>query len=173
MECFICTERNPEPIHLGCACRSDSGFAHVDCVAKFRRASPMMGRRCPTCAQNMTGRMLHHLNAYFTGEGELVCHIQALAEQLIAHNIPIVRRPILDQTCLRVPLPNGPHPALSVAACKPCDGTQEHFFRAMLVDANDRVVISSGTTFVTTDMPALLAYIQSNLGRTPGSEPLA
>jgi hypothetical protein len=114
--------------------------------------------------------MLHHLNAYFTGEGELVCHIQALAEQLIAHNIPMARRPILDQTCLRVPLPNGPHPALSVAACRPCDGTQEHFFRAMLVDANDRVVISSGTTFVTTDMPALLAYIQSNLGRTPGSE---
>jgi hypothetical protein len=30
-ECIICLELDPTPIQSGCACRSDSGLAHIDC----------------------------------------------------------------------------------------------------------------------------------------------
>lgn len=160
MECFICTESNPEPIHLGCACRS--GFAHIECMAKFIRTSQRFSRKCRTCNQRLTGRMLHFLNAYFSGEGELVCNIQELAEKLRAHNVPIIRPPINDQTCFRVSLSNSKHIALSIAACKPNNVYQDHFFTALFIDTNDRVVATSVKTFRNVDTLELINYIQTN-----------
>ena len=116
MECFICTESNPKPIHLGCACRSDLGFAHVECMAKFIKISQHFSRKCPTCKQKLTSQMLHYLNAYFTGQGDLVCNIQELAEQLLVYKIPIIRLPINDQICFRVSLLSSNYLALSILA---------------------------------------------------------
>ena len=159
MECFICTESHPEPIPLGCACRS--GFAHIECMAKFIRASQRFSRKCSTCNERLSGRMLHGLNAYFTGEGERVCNIQELAEMLHAEKVPIITLPINDQTCFRVSLSNGNYKALSIAACKPNDVNQEHFFQALLVDMNDRVLTSSSKMFRKEDAPELLNYIRN------------
>ena len=157
MECFICTESNPEPIHLGCACRSDSGFAHVECMAKFIRSSGVFRRECQICKQKFTGRMLHYLNSYFTGEGELETNIQDLAQKLLTHKIPITRPPVNDQTCFRV---STKYLTLSIGARKPKNVNEEHFFEVALIDMNDRVVISSIKEF---NMHEVIDHIQKIL----------
>jgi hypothetical protein len=157
MECFICTESTPEPIHLGCACRSDSGFAHIDCMAKFIRSSGVFRRECQICKKKLTGRMLHYLNSYFTGDGELVCSIQELVQKLISHKIPIIRLPVNDQTCFRI---STKYVTLSIAARKPKNVNEEHFFEVALIDTNDRVVNSSIKEF---NMPKLIDHIQNIL----------
>jgi hypothetical protein len=161
MECFICTESNPKPIHLGCACRSDLGFAHVECMAKFIRISQHFSRKCPTCKQKLTSEMLHYLNGYFTGEGDLVYNIQKLAEQLVTYKIPIIRFPVNDQKCFRVLLSNTNYLALSILACKPNNVNQEHFFQTLLIDKNDLLVMSSIKTFNKVDTNELIYYIQN------------
>ena len=49
MECFICTESNPEIIDLGCC----SSFAHVDCMAKFIRISGFLEENVQLVSKNL------------------------------------------------------------------------------------------------------------------------
>ena len=74
--CIICYASDPPPIQSGCACRSDSGLAHVDCL--IEKAVSQQAHRgfkawyeCQTCKQDFTGAMR-------TGLGEAwwsrVCH---------------------------------------------------------------------------------------------------
>ena len=161
MECFICLDGdNPEPtLHLGCACRSDSGFAHVACMARLARsrcAESASWRECRTCKQKLTGRMLHMLCGHATETGEAVCCIHEL---LGAANgdIPVARAPINDQTCFRVDLPaDGAFSALSIAAR--LDGSG---YEAALLDAGGRVATARG--FDREETPLLLSYIRAVL----------
>ena len=62
MECIICYESEPKPIRLGCACRDDGGFAHVDCIAQMAATQyVLIGMKswlqCQTCKQHFTGAM--------------------------------------------------------------------------------------------------------------------
>jgi hypothetical protein len=60
--CIVCYASVPPPILSGCACRSDSGLAHVDClIAKAVSQQAHRGteawRKCQTCEQRFTGAM--------------------------------------------------------------------------------------------------------------------
>ena len=60
--CIICYASDPPPIQSGCACRSDSGLAHVDClIAKAVSQQAYRGGKvwweCQTCEQGFTGAM--------------------------------------------------------------------------------------------------------------------
>jgi hypothetical protein len=130
-------------------------------MAKFIRISQHFSRKCPICKQKLTSEMLHYLNAYFTGQGDLVCNIQELAQQLLVHKIPIIRFPINDQTSFRVSLLNNNYLALSILACKSNNVNEEYFFQTLLIDKNDRIVMSSIKTFNKVDTNELIYYIQN------------
>ncbi len=60
--CIICLDTSPPPIQSGCACRGDSGLAHIDCLVK--KAGSQQAHRgnkvwweCQTCKQQFTGAM--------------------------------------------------------------------------------------------------------------------
>ena len=60
--CIICLESDPPPIQSGCACRSDTGLAHVGCLIETAVAQrPHRGAKvwweCQTCGQHFTGAM--------------------------------------------------------------------------------------------------------------------
>ena len=60
--CFICLDTSPPPIQSGCACRGDSGFAHIGCLVLAAEAYSQNGRNaawsaCRTCKQSFTGAM--------------------------------------------------------------------------------------------------------------------
>ena len=60
--CTICLDSEPPPIQSGCACRSDTGLAHVGClvekaVAQQPHRGNMVWWKCQTCGQNFTGAM--------------------------------------------------------------------------------------------------------------------
>lgn len=60
--CIICLDSDPQPIQSGCACRSDTGLAHVGClVEKALAQRAHRGARvwweCQTCEQMFTGPM--------------------------------------------------------------------------------------------------------------------
>jgi hypothetical protein len=61
--CTICPNSYyPPPIQSGCACRSDSGLAHVDCliekaVSQQAHRGAKVWWECQTCEQNFTGAM--------------------------------------------------------------------------------------------------------------------
>jgi hypothetical protein len=60
--CFVCLDSDPPPIQSGCACRSDTGLAHVDCLAESAAAQqPHRGKKvwweCQTCGQQFTAAM--------------------------------------------------------------------------------------------------------------------
>ena len=57
MECVVCLSNEPAPIALGCACRANSGSAHVECIARWARTTGQW-RQCRTCRKDYTGRML-------------------------------------------------------------------------------------------------------------------
>ncbi len=66
--CIICTDSDPPPIQSGCACRSDTGLAHLGCliekaVAQQAHRGYKVWWECQTCGQPFTGAML-------TGLGE-------------------------------------------------------------------------------------------------------
>ena len=93
--CIICYASVPPPIQSGCACRSDSGLAHVDClIAKAVSQQAHRGYKvwweCQTCEQRFTGAMR-------TGLGEAwwsrVCdQAEESAERLgAAHNLGTCR----------------------------------------------------------------------------------
>jgi hypothetical protein len=60
--CIICLDTSPPPIQSGCACRGDSGLAHIACLARAavsqqaHRGSEAW-RECQTCKQHYTGAM--------------------------------------------------------------------------------------------------------------------
>jgi hypothetical protein len=58
--CFICLESDPPPVRSGCACRSDSGRAHLACLIKYavtkhaeRGIKPWVS--CQICKHAFTG----------------------------------------------------------------------------------------------------------------------
>jgi hypothetical protein len=60
--CIICLDTSPLPIQSGCACRGDSGLAHIACLVQA--AATQQARRgngiwqeCQTCKQRYTGAM--------------------------------------------------------------------------------------------------------------------
>ena len=60
--CIVCLDSDPPPIQSGCACRSDTGLAHVGClVEKAVAQQPHRGnkvwRECQTCGRPFTGAM--------------------------------------------------------------------------------------------------------------------
>ena len=60
--CIVCLDSEPPPIQSGCACRSDTGLAHVGClVEKAVAQQPHRGNavwwECQTCGQHFTGAM--------------------------------------------------------------------------------------------------------------------
>ena len=60
--CIVCLDSDPPPIQSGCACRSDTGLAHVGClIEKAVMQQPHRGYvvwwECQTCGQPFTGAM--------------------------------------------------------------------------------------------------------------------
>ena len=60
--CIVCLDSDPPPIQSGCACRSDTGLAHVGClIEKAVAQQPHRGHavwwECQTCGQHFTGAM--------------------------------------------------------------------------------------------------------------------
>ena len=60
--CIICLDTSPPPIQSGCACRGDSGLAHIACLvqaAASQQAQRGNGvwRECQTCKHYYTGAM--------------------------------------------------------------------------------------------------------------------
>ena len=60
--CIICLDTSPPPIQSGCACRGDSGLAHIAClvraaVSQQAQRGMDVWRECQTCKQDYTGAM--------------------------------------------------------------------------------------------------------------------
>ena len=60
--CIICLDASPSPIQSGCACRGDSGLAHVDCLVQLAASQQEhrgtgVWQQCQTCKQDFTGAM--------------------------------------------------------------------------------------------------------------------
>ena len=58
--CIICLDTSPPPIQSGCACRGDSGLAHIACLVRAAASQQAqrggdVWRRCQTCTQDYTG----------------------------------------------------------------------------------------------------------------------
>jgi len=58
--CTICLQSKPPPVQSGCACRSDSGLAHLACLVKYAVFKQAEGGTelwtyCQTCKQEFTG----------------------------------------------------------------------------------------------------------------------
>ncbi len=93
--CIICLDSDPPPIQSGCACRSDTGLAHLDCliekvVSQQAHRGTKVWWECQTCGQRFTGAMR-------TGLGEAwwsrMCdQAEESAERLCAaHNLATCR----------------------------------------------------------------------------------
>jgi hypothetical protein len=60
--CIICLDTSPPPIQSGCACRGESGLAHIACLVRAaasqraQRGSDVW-QKCQTCKQGYTGAM--------------------------------------------------------------------------------------------------------------------
>ncbi len=163
MACVICGTSNPEPVHLGCDCRSDTGVAHVECMVRVARAGRTW-RACRACHARLAGPMLHRLSAYFTNEGDAVCALHQLARELSAHQVPIIRLPVNDQTCFRIRLPSHhADVALSVAAHTPKGQSSSVRFHVARIDRDDRVVPSSVEAFDAADGARLLRHVRAML----------
>ena len=60
--CFVCLEASPPPIQMGCACRGDTGLAHIGCLVRAAASRAAHGSnagwwQCSTCKQHFTGAM--------------------------------------------------------------------------------------------------------------------
>jgi hypothetical protein len=60
--CIICLESDPPAIRCGCACRGDSGLAHIDCLVskavwQQKHRGDAVWVTCQTCGQRFTGAM--------------------------------------------------------------------------------------------------------------------
>ena len=94
--CIICLDSDPPPIQSGCACRSDTGLAHVGClIEKAVAQQPHRGNKvwweCQTCGQPFTGAMQTGLAEAWWSR---VCdEVEESAERLAAaHNLADARR---------------------------------------------------------------------------------
>ena len=61
-QCIICFDSDPPPIQSGCACRGDTGLAHVGCLVKKALAQQehrgnKAWSECQTCGRRFTGTM--------------------------------------------------------------------------------------------------------------------
>ena len=93
--CTICLDSDPPPIQSGCACRSDTGLAHLECliekaVSQQAHRGAKAWSQCQTCGQDFTGAMR-------TGLGEAWwSRVRAQAEESAerlgaAHNLGACR----------------------------------------------------------------------------------
>ena len=144
-ECFICMDNGPEPpVRLGCACTDC--VAHVSCMALLARSQGASGaswRECRTCKRKLSGRMLHMLCGHPTETGEAVCSIHELLRLAYAHDVPVARPPVNDQTCFRVALPaHSAYSAKSMAVRRDGSG-----YEAALLDQTGGVVRGSARGF--------------------------
>ena len=150
---------------LGCACRSDNGHAHVECMAQFARATRRgQWRTCGVCKAPLTGTMLHLLNGRASGEGGAaadeggdapVCRIQEIARELARAS------PLNGRTCFRVPMPpSSAYRALSVAARRDRRGP---YYETVLIDESDRVVHSSAERFGVDETARLIRHVRAVL----------
>ena len=89
--CIIFLDSDPPPIQSGCACRSDTGLAHLDCLNE--KAVSQQAHRgyevwweCQTCGPDFTGAMLPGLGEAWWSR---VCvQAEESAERLwAAHNL--------------------------------------------------------------------------------------
>ena len=95
-ECVICLGSDPPPIQSGCACRSDTGLAHVSClienalIQQAHRGYDVWSK-CQTCEHRFTRAMLTELAVAWWSR---VCdQTEESAERLSsAHNLASVRR---------------------------------------------------------------------------------
>ena len=60
--CIICLDTSPPPSQSGCACRGDSGLAHIACLVRAAASQQAQRgsdawRQCQTCKQCYTGAM--------------------------------------------------------------------------------------------------------------------
>ena len=60
--CIICLDTSPPPIQSGCACRGDSGLAHIACLVRAAASQQAhrgngVWQQCQTCKQYYTGAM--------------------------------------------------------------------------------------------------------------------
>ena len=60
--CIICLDTSPPPIQSGCACRQDSGLAHIACLVRAAASQQAqrggdVWQKCQTCKQRYTGAM--------------------------------------------------------------------------------------------------------------------
>ena len=58
--CIICLDSDPPPIQSGCACRSDTGLVHVECLIELavslqEHRGNIVWRECRTCERRVTG----------------------------------------------------------------------------------------------------------------------
>ncbi len=163
MACFICLDDSSGPsglFRLGCACRSDNGVAHVECMARFARAIGRgEWRTCRTCRAPLSGPMLHLLNGRAAGSiesSEAVCRIHEIACELA-----VASGALNGRTCFRVPMPPGiVHRALSVAARGDESGL---YYETVLIDESDKVVHSSTKRFGVDETHLLIRHARSLL----------
>ena len=67
--CIICLDTSPPPIQSGCACRGDSGLAHIACLGVRAAASQQAQRGNGVWKQCQTSR-LYYTGAMQTGLAE-------------------------------------------------------------------------------------------------------
>ena len=158
-ECFICwdSDKKAALIHLGCACRSDSGAAHVECMARLARSRGTW-RECPTCRRPLSGRMMHMLCGYPTMTGEAVCNIHEALCFLVGSGIVVVRAPTNDQTSFRIALHSSGYSELSIAA--KIDGSG---YQVALFDTAAKIAMESVRDFHKADLPMLLLHVRAIL----------
>jgi hypothetical protein len=145
-------------VRLGCACRSDNGLAHVECMARLARAIGRgEWRTCRTCRAPLTGPMLHLLNARAAGSCESIEAVCGIHE--IARELAVAPAALNDRTCFRVPMPPySSYRAVSVAARIDEGGL---YYETILIDESDKVVHSSSRRFGATEAHLLIHHVRS------------
>jgi len=145
-------------VRLGCACRSDNGLAHVECMARFARAIGRgEWRTCRTCRAPLTGPMLHLLNARAAGSCESIEAVCGIHE--IARELAVAPAALKGRTCFRVPMPRySAYRAVSVAARIDEGGL---YYETVLIDDSDKVLHSSSRRFAATEAPLLIRHVRS------------
>jgi hypothetical protein len=145
-------------MRLGCACRSDNGLAHVECMARLARANGRgEWRTCRTCMTPLSGPMLHLLNGRAAGSCDSIESVCGIHE--IARELAVASATLNGRTCFRVPMPpSSAYRALSVAARTDEAGL---YYETVLIDERDGVVHSSSTRFGAAEAPLLIRHVRS------------
>ncbi len=91
-----------------------------------------------------------------------VCAIHQLARDLIAHQVPIIRFPVNDQTCFRIRLPSC-HADVALSVVHTPKGQSRVRFHVVRIDRADRVVPSSLESFDAAEGERLLRHVRAML----------